>query len=339
MTPWAVNFRDTFCRTISIHVADTGVCRLTFNSAGVLRGGSVGAPKFLPRQARLSRPVPDVSGPGRPQPPGPWERGSGRTRPEGGGPGRGVLGFARVPADAADRGSRTRPGPPPGPRSTGAPRAPTALSARASPAPSAGGGAPARPRGEQLPGGPPPAAPHSLRPAGRPRTREPAPRSSVPRRRFRRSSSSSSASRRGAAAAVATVRPRAPAAPHSAPLLPAHARCRPQMPPPAPTSPALALPPGSGEGGPRPPKHAQRRRPGRGGGGESPATEAREGQDTARPDTACDRGELGTPAVGVRHPPSTGRPPALPLTTQDLLRDAFLPEESVCLRRLLDVWQ
>lgn len=314
--------------------------KLTLNSAGVLRGGSVSAPKFLPRQPRLSRPVPDVSGPGRPQPPEPWERGSGRTRPEGGRAGPGVLGFTRVPADAADSGSRTRPGPPPGPRSTGAPRAPTAVSVRASPAPSAGEGAPARPRGEQPPGGPPPAAPHSLRPAGRPRTREPAPRSSVPRRRFRRSSSSSSASRRRTAAAVATVRPRAPAAPRSAPRLPAHARCRRQMPPPAPTSPALALPPGSGEGGPRPPGHAQRRRPGRGGGvGESPATEARDGQNTARPDTACDRDGLGTPAVRVRHPPSTGRLPALPLTPQDVLRDAFLPKESVCPRRLLEVWQ
>ena len=85
--------------------------KLTLNSAGVLRGGSVSAPKFLPRQPRLSRPVPDVSGPGRPQPPEPWERGSGRTRPEGGRAGPGVLGFTRVPADAADSGSRTRPGP------------------------------------------------------------------------------------------------------------------------------------------------------------------------------------------------------------------------------------
>ncbi|KAM9674463.1 uncharacterized protein ACBT57_005784 [Dama dama] len=255
--------------------------------------------------------------------------------PRVGGPERGAQGFARVSADAADSGSQTLPGPPPGPQGTGASQAPTAASVRASPAPSAGGGAPARPRGEQLPAGPPPAAPHSLRPAGRPRTREPAPRSSVPRRRFRRSSSSSSsASRRGAAAAaaVATVRLRPPAAPHSAPPLPAHAQCRRQMPPPAPTSPALALPPGVGKAAPA--LLGMRRDGGPVGAGgvgvgrKSPATEARDGQDSARPGTACDRGGLGTLAVGVRHP-STGRPPALPLMPQDLLQDAFLPEERV----------
>lgn len=178
MTPWAVNSRDTFCRTICIHVADTGVCRLTFNSAGVLRGGSVGAPKFLPRQPRLSRSVPDVSGPG--PPPTPWALGAGlRPAPVPRWRGRagGCWGRAR-PCGRAVR-SRARPGPPPGPRSTGAPRAPTAVSARASPAPRPAG-APARPAASGSPDAP----------AGRPallqtrgqaaRTQEPAPRSSVP---------------------------------------------------------------------------------------------------------------------------------------------------------------
>lgn len=309
--------------------------RQTFNSAGVLLGGSVSAPKFLPRQPRLSRPVPDVSGPGRPQPPEPWEQSSGRTRPEGGRAGAGGAGVrARL--------CRRR-----GQRLSDAPRAPS------------------RPAGHRrVPGAHSGVCQGFSCPLSRRRRPRTAPRRTAPRRpptgRPALTQTRGQAAHSGAGAAQ--QRPPAPLPSLLIVLLlrlpPRGRRCRRRRHGPAPSSRGAALgsptsgsrsvspanaPAGShitcsgpssrsGEGGPRPPGHAQRRRPGRGGGvgvgRKSPATEARDGQDSARPGTACDRGGLGTLAVGVRHP-STGRPPALPLRPQDLLQDAFLPEERV----------